>query len=121
MQGGAPVPPQYSRPRRSPKAILKAIGVVIVLIVLAVGWVSSWDDADTAEVGDCMKNNGNTINPDLQVVDCGTAEAKFKVKEVHSDTTDMSVCPVGTTAYAESQHRRRGSDTKFVLCLTKEK
>ncbi|MFF4950692.1 LppU/SCO3897 family protein [Streptomyces chattanoogensis] len=91
------------------------------MIFLAVGWVSSWNDADTAEVGDCMKNNGTTINPDLEVVDCGTAEAKFKVKEVHSDTTDMSVCPTGTTAYAESQHRRRGSDTKFVLCLTNEK
>ncbi|MGP8300497.1 LppU/SCO3897 family protein [Streptomyces inhibens] len=118
MQGGAPVPPQPSRPRRSPMAVLKAIGVVVALIVVAVAWVSSWDDADTAKVDDCMKNNGNTINPDLQVVDCGTAEAKFKVKEVHSDTTDMSVCPANTTAYAESQHRRRGSDTRFVLCLT---
>jgi hypothetical protein len=118
MQGGAPVPPPQPSRGRSPMAVLKVIGVIIAVIFAGVIWVMSWDDADTAVVGDCMKNNGNTINPDLQVVDCGTSEAEFKVKEVHADTTDLTVCPTGTAAYGESQHRRRSADTKFVLCLT---
>ncbi|MFJ9409032.1 hypothetical protein [Streptomyces sp. NPDC101393] len=121
MQGGAPVPPQRSGGGRSPKTILKGIGVGICVIIAAVFWVSSWNDADTAEAGDCMKNNGNQIDPDLEVVDCGTSEAKYKVKEVHTDTTDATLCPAGTIPYTESQHRRRGSDTRFVLCLTNEK
>ncbi|MEV0370253.1 hypothetical protein AB0I10_10555 [Streptomyces sp. NPDC050636] len=99
-------------------AILKVIGLIIAVIFAGVIWVMSWDDADTAEVGDCLKNNGNTINPDLQVVDCGTSEAKYKVKEVHPDTTDTTLCSPGTTPYGEQQRSRRGSGKKFVLCLT---
>ncbi|QHC26549.1 LppU/SCO3897 family protein [Streptomyces sp. GS7] len=117
MQGGAPIPPQPSRPQRSPKAIVKGIFVAVALIGIGVAWVSSWNDADTAKVGDCMKNNGNEINPDLKVVDCGTAEAKFKVTAVHSNTTDRSLCPKTDTTYAETQHRRHGGTTRFVLCL----
>ncbi|MFK0289098.1 hypothetical protein ACIQU6_01255 [Streptomyces sp. NPDC090442] len=116
-QGGAPVPPPSARQGRSPKAILKGIVVVVGLIVIGVAWVSSWHDADTAKAGDCMKNEGNEIKPDLKVVDCGTAEAKYKVTAVHTDTTDTSLCPSDTNAYSEVQHRRRASDTRFVLCL----
>ncbi|MFE3647859.1 hypothetical protein ACFXO2_08450 [Streptomyces sp. NPDC059152] len=116
MQGGAPTPPQPTRSSRSPKTVLKGIVAVVALIVIGVAWVSSWNDADTAEVGNCMKNEGNEIKPDLKVVDCGTAEAKFKVTAVHANTTDMELCPKNTTAYAESQRHRR-STTRFVLCL----
>ncbi|UNO40948.1 hypothetical protein [Streptomyces sp. MST-110588] len=119
--GGAPVPPPPARKGVSPKIILKGAIAVIAVIALAVGWFATRDDADQAKVGDCMKNNGNQINPDLQIVDCGTADAQYKVKEVHNDTTDQKVCPAGTTAYAESQHRRRRADTRFVLCLTDAK
>lgn len=118
---GAPVPPPPPARKRSPMAILKAVGIALALIVIAGFWVASWNDADTAEVGDCMKNNGNQINPDLEVVDCGTSEAEYKVKEVHNDTTDGTLCPTATIPYTESQHRRRGSDTRFVLCLTEQK
>ncbi|WP_199836277.1 LppU/SCO3897 family protein [Streptomyces sp. NRRL F-4489] len=120
-QGGAPVPPQPARTGKSPKAILKGIVVAVGVIVIGVAWVSSWNDADTAKVGDCIKNEGNEIKPDLKVVDCGTAEATYKVTAVHADTTDTKLCPENTTAYAETQHRRRASDTRFVLCLQKAK
>ncbi|MGG2461867.1 LppU/SCO3897 family protein [Streptomyces sp. RGM 3693] len=116
MQGGGPIPPQTTRPSRSPKAVLKGILAVVAVIVIGVAWVSSWNDADTAKVGNCMKNDGNEIKPDLKVVDCGTAEAKYKVTAVHANTTNMELCPKNTTAYAESQHNRH-STTRFVLCL----
>ncbi|MFE7317792.1 MULTISPECIES: hypothetical protein [unclassified Streptomyces] len=105
----------------SPKTIMKGIAVAVGVIVIGVGWVSSWNDADTAKVNDCVKNEGNEIKPDLKVVDCGTAEAQYKVTAVHTNTTDKSVCPSGTLAYSEVQHRRRASDTRFVLCLQNQK
>ncbi|MGW5116523.1 LppU/SCO3897 family protein [Streptomyces noursei] len=117
MQGGAPVPPQNPRPSRSPKAILKGVVAVVGLIVIGIAWVSSWDNADTAEVGNCMKNEGNEIKPDLKVVDCGTAEATYKVQAVHPDTTDTALCSENTKAYSETQRHRRSSTTRFVLCL----
>ncbi|MFJ3842403.1 hypothetical protein ACIPY6_43985 [Streptomyces sp. NPDC090054] len=55
------------------KKVFKGIAVVIVLIMGAVGYFASRDDADQAAVGDCLKSNGTTVTPDLQVVECGAA------------------------------------------------
>lgn len=116
--GPPPVAPQPSGGGRSVMGILKGIGTVVVLVAVGIAWIAGLDDADSAEVGDCMTNHGNTISPDLEVVDCGTAEAEFTVSAVHEDTTDTELCSEGTVAYTETITRRRGSDTSFVLCLT---
>ncbi|MFI7103878.1 hypothetical protein ACIBK8_31580 [Streptomyces sp. NPDC050161] len=121
-QGGAPVPPpRPSRNGPSAKTILKGIGVVIALVTFGVFWLMSLDDAENAEVGDCMHNSGSTIDGGFEVVDCGSAQAEYKVEEVHTDTSDMSVCTKGTLAYAKTVERRRRSDTHLVLCLSKTK
>ncbi|WP_219670209.1 LppU/SCO3897 family protein [Streptomyces bambusae] len=123
--GAPPAPP--ARPARSGgmgvMKILKIIGVVIAVIVIAVGYFLSRDDADKAEVGDCLKNNGTTISPDLQVVKCGSAEAKYKVVEVIPDTLDSSRCKGKSDMGYHEQTRgsRRSSGKQFVLCINEIK
>ncbi|MFD9031024.1 hypothetical protein ACFVZW_07740 [Streptomyces sp. NPDC059567] len=116
-------PPQPAPPSRSGgigiMKILKGIGVVIVLIVCAVAYFASQDDADHAEAGDCLKNTGSTVSPDLQVVECGGAEATYKVVEVIPDTLDTTKCEGKSDVGYLEQTRggRRSSGKQFVLCL----
>jgi hypothetical protein len=121
MQGGAPVPPPRPGRTRSPKAILKGIVVVIGLVFIGVAWISSMNDADSAEVGDCVKKSSSALDDGLEVVDCGTSDAQYKVSAVHEDTSDPSVCAANESAYTKSVHRRRRADTHMVLCLTSAK
>ncbi|MET9296678.1 hypothetical protein [Streptomyces sp. NPDC003077] len=94
------------------------IGVVIGGLI---GFRSVWDslfgsDAKTAAVGDCMKNTGSTYSPKMETVDCSSSEAKYKVAEVHDDTTDKSLCDLTKyNAYSEASGRRHRN--KVVLCL----
>ncbi|MFD5394684.1 hypothetical protein ACFWJW_10705 [Streptomyces sp. NPDC127097] len=120
MQGGAPVPPPQPAKRRSPKSILRAIGLVIAVIVFAFFWINSMDDADSAEAGDCVQKSSSSLDDGLKVVDCGTSEAQYKVSTVHNDTTDPTVCSEGESAYVKDVRRRRSS-TRMVLCLTSVK
>ncbi|MEW1749308.1 hypothetical protein ACIQU1_05670 [Streptomyces angustmyceticus] len=121
MQGGSPVPPPRPAKRRSPKTILRIIGAALGAIFLVVAWISSMDDASSAEVGDCVKKSSSSLDDGLEVVDCGTSGAQYKVTAVHDDTSDPSVCPANESAYTKNVHRRRGSDTHMVLCLTSTK
>ncbi|WP_327155840.1 hypothetical protein OHU45_18260 [Streptomyces tubercidicus] len=118
MHGGAPMPPPQPAKRRSPKAVLKAIGLVIAVIVFAVFWITSLDDAENAEAGDCVQKSSSSLDDGLKVVDCGASEAQYKVSTVHNDTSDPTVCSRGESAYAKSVHRRKRADTNMVLCLT---
>ncbi|MFK4224527.1 hypothetical protein [Streptomyces sp. NPDC019890] len=124
QQWGAPQPPAPSRRGGlGIKNILKIIGVVIALIVFAIVYFTSQDDADKAEVGDCMHNSGSTITPDLQVVKCGDAKADYKVVEVHPDTTDQKLCEGKSDVgyFEQTRGGRRSSGKQFVLCLNKIK
>ncbi|MGW7316256.1 LppU/SCO3897 family protein [Streptomyces sp. NPDC054865] len=130
--GGAPQQ-QWSAPPPAPappsrrgglgvKKIFKGIAVVIVLIMCAVGYFASRDDADQAAVGDCLKNNGTTVTPDLQVVECGAAGAQYKVVEVIPDTLDSARCEgKSDVGYHEQQSGRRSSGKQFVLCINEIK
>ncbi|MEU9118630.1 hypothetical protein AB0C96_02005 [Streptomyces sp. NPDC048506] len=121
MQGGAPVPPPRPAKSRSPKAILRAVGVVLALIAFAFFWLTSLDDGDSAEAGDCVKKSSSALDDGLAVVDCGTSEAQYKVTEVHNGSSDPSVCRSGQDAYVKTVHRRRRADTAMVLCLAPTK
>ncbi|MEU8432795.1 hypothetical protein AB0F18_07735 [Streptomyces sp. NPDC029216] len=133
MQMQPPPQQQWSAPPPPPPArsggigimkILKGIGIVLVLIACAVGYFLSQDDADHAEVGDCLKNNGTTAaSLDLQVVDCGTAGATYKVVEVISGTLDTKRCEGKSDLgyYEQTRGSRRRSGKQFVLCLNETK
>ncbi|MEU9009212.1 hypothetical protein AB0D12_05365 [Streptomyces sp. NPDC048479] len=133
QQQGQPYPPQqqqWGTPPPAPssrggglgaKTILKIIVAVIALIVFAIAYFMSQDDADKAEVGDCMKNSGSTANADLEVVDCGDSKAAYKVTEVLPNTTDTSRCKSDLTYVEQTRGGRRSSGKQFVLCLNEIK
>jgi len=124
QQWGTPPPPPPAPTRGGLSLKMKfQIGVgVLAAIAFAVFWFMGRDDADTAKVGDCLKNSGNDINPDLQVVDCSGAEAAFKVVSVHDDTTDREICQgKADIGYYEQTSGRRSSGKSFVLCLNEIK
>lgn len=99
------------------KNILKIILAVLAVIVFAAAYFMGQDDADKAEVGDCMKNSGSTITPDLEVVDCGDAKATLKVVEVHPNTMDTNLCKTEISYVEQTSGGRRSSGKQFVLCL----
>lgn len=106
----APIAPQ--RPKRGAKFFIR-IGVVVVgLIIAGVSVYTSRDDANTAKVGDCMSisNPDNATNPDLQVVDCTNAKARYKVVQKKSDTSGCD-----RTKYSE--YTETGGSSDFTLCL----
>ncbi|ORT57766.1 hypothetical protein BKD26_21495 [Streptomyces sp. CB03238] len=113
-----PPPPPSRRGGIGIMKILKGIVIVIGVIVIAVGYFMSRDDADQAEAGDCMKNNGTMVSPDLQVVECGGTDAEFKVVEVIPDTVDTKLCKgKSDIGYQEQTSGRRSSGKQFVLCI----
>ncbi|MFK0046404.1 hypothetical protein ACIQU4_20330 [Streptomyces sp. NPDC090741] len=112
-------PPAPPRRRMGVMKILKIIVAVVVVIAAAVGYYASRDDADKANVGDCLTNKGNTVSPDLQVVKCGGANAQYKVVKVISDSLDTNQCKGVSDIGYEEQMRgsRRSSGKRFVLCI----
>ncbi|GGL99588.1 hypothetical protein GCM10010129_49090 [Streptomyces fumigatiscleroticus] len=108
----APVPPQQPRRKLSFKTIKNIVVAVIVVCVAVGGWIASRDDANTAKVGDCMSisNPDSTTDPDLEVVDCGSSKAKYKVVEKKTDTSGCD-----RTKYSE--YTETGGSEDFTLCL----
>ncbi|MEV6732583.1 MULTISPECIES: hypothetical protein [unclassified Streptomyces] len=119
QQFAAPPAPPARRGGMGIMKILKIIAGVVVVIMVAVGYFASRDDADKAEVGDCLTNKGSTVTPDLQVVKCGGANAEFKVVKVIPDTLDTKQCQGKSDIGYQEQMRgsRRSSGKQFVLCI----
>ncbi|MEJ8646096.1 hypothetical protein WKI68_42420 [Streptomyces sp. MS1.HAVA.3] len=113
-----PAPRARSRGMGVAKIVMIA-GVVIALAVTAVIWFVSRDNADQAEVGDCLTNDGNLIFPDLRVVGCGGDNAQYKVVRIFSETKDTSKCEgLSDIGFNEELDRaRHRSGKQFVLCL----
>ncbi|GAA4858988.1 LppU/SCO3897 family protein [Kitasatospora terrestris] len=64
------------------KLLLRFVGIVAVAVVAVLGTaVYNWltDDPAIAEAGNCVHNSGTDAKPSVKVVDCGAADAEFKV------------------------------------------
>ncbi|MFF3764274.1 hypothetical protein ACFYYR_09330 [Streptomyces sp. NPDC001922] len=111
MPGPAPRPPR--RPGSSLK--VKIFAVVVALGIAAVWSYNSKGNtltknkhgrtvakgaekaAVSAEPGDCVENKGTQAKPVIELVECGSIKAEFKVVE----TDSVDTCPAGTSRYQE--------------------
>ncbi|WP_405726291.1 hypothetical protein OG607_22520 [Streptomyces sp. NBC_01537] len=124
-----PIPQVPTPPQNGDNDSIKKNLIKIVAILAGVGIV--WgaleyfdfgeDTAKYAAVGDCMKNEGSAISPDMTIVDCTSSEATYKVAAVHKNTRDTSLCAEGTIGYSETSTTGRKGHRKtstVTLCLT---
>ncbi|GAP45929.1 DUF1720 domain-containing protein [Streptomyces azureus] len=122
----APVPPQPTGRKLSFKTI-KNIAIVIAVASIAVGgYITSRDDAKTAAVGDCMhRGSTNDNNPDLEVVECSDAKARFvvlaKIEGAYlTQTMASSKCAAEAKGF-QYTYTESGDGKDFLLCLKEKK
>jgi hypothetical protein len=115
----APVPPQQPSRRPKFKTIKSVVIVVAVLAAVIGGYIASRDDADHANVGDCLKSASSSSDR-MEVVDCSSSDAEAKVlkkiKGHYTQVTAETECRKVNGAngfYAET-----GDGEEFLLCLT---
>jgi hypothetical protein len=121
QQPGAPFAPVPEQPRRRPKfkTIKNVVIVIAVLTAAIVGYIASQDDADHANVGDCLKSASSSSDR-MEVVECTSSDAEAKVvKKVKGHYTQLTAetecrkVDGATGFYAET-----GDGDEFLLCLT---
>lgn len=95
---------------RRPDTFLFLLPVVIVAAVV-VTIVTGRNDASEAKAGDCVKKTGTNS---IKVVDCGSADAEYKVLSRSNGTFDG--CQYNKKATAS--YEETNSVEAFVLCLT---
>ncbi|ADB32587.1 hypothetical protein Kfla_3529 [Kribbella flavida DSM 17836] len=112
-----PAPGAPGRPMNLGKPLFQrpaVLGLLVPVMLIAVIVIANLDRASSAEAGACVQNKGTISNPNVKVVDCGSAEAEFKVlgKVSSSNSAQCEQYPGYTVAYTES----RGS-SGYTLCL----
>ncbi|WP_431969055.1 LppU/SCO3897 family protein [Actinacidiphila sp. bgisy160] len=115
-----PVPGAPGTPADPGRPVLlrpTALGLLIPVILIGGGWLALHNDPEYAEVGDCVHSSGNTLFPDVSVVDCGSAKAQYEVVGRFDDTTDTGRC--ATYPRTVAAFRAERGSTKYVLCLAR--
>ena len=120
-QGGvpyAPVPPEQPKRKLSFKTIKNIVIVIAVLTAAIGGYIASQDDADHANVGDCLKSTSSSSDR-MEVVDCTSADAEAKVlKKVKGHYTTFTAEPeCAKVSGATSYYAETGDGAEFLLCL----
>ncbi|MCT2589233.1 hypothetical protein LHJ74_04675 [Streptomyces sp. N2-109] len=113
--GGVTMPPPAPTGTSKVKKIFVGIAVVAAIAIGAGMWISGQDDADQAKKGDCVVNKGSNFKPDVEVVDCTSSEAEYKVAEKHDGQGECD-----RTKFSEYSETK-GSDVLFTLCLAPHK
>ncbi|MET7679439.1 hypothetical protein [Streptomyces sp. NPDC005423] len=112
-QGAGPYAPPVAPKRKISFKVIRTIVVVVIALGVAIGgYIANRDDADTAKVGDCMhRGSSSATNPDLEVVDCGSSKAQYKVVQKKSGTS----ASCDRTKYSEYTESK--DSNSFTLCL----
>ncbi|CAN3981890.1 LppU/SCO3897 family protein [Kitasatospora purpeofusca] len=109
-------PPPGPAAKGRGKARLKAVGLVLGVIALIVGYFVSDPSVSSAKAGDCVKASGSR---DVSVVKCTDGKANYKVLAKFEATTDTGRCreTAGTTSTVSGKSGRRWNKKRYVLCL----
>jgi hypothetical protein len=132
-QFGAPPPgyPQPPAPKKRSKArlVVPLISIVVLVVIAVVVFFASKSNPSNAKVGDCLKGSAITSTTaqdagDVKIVDCASADAKYKVvgkvdnKTRSQFSTDDTICQPFVSAGATTALWGQTSGSKgFVLCL----
>ncbi|MDX6240412.1 MAG: hypothetical protein QOG10_5232 [Kribbellaceae bacterium] len=91
------------------------LGFLVPIAVIALIVIGVQRDPQYASVGDCVQNTGSIKTPNVSVVDCGSADAEFKIVGKLKDSTNAKDCEQfsdATVSYTEEQ-----GSSKYTLCL----
>ncbi len=106
---GTPMPvgrPLYRRPQ--------ILGLLLPLAIVGAIAYGAQQGPDRADVGDCVRNDGTFRSPDLSIVDCGGADAEFRVVGRFS-TSATGACEAVPASQLDYQVKR--GSTSYTLCL----
>jgi hypothetical protein len=95
------------------------LGFLVPIAVIALIVIGAQRDPQYASVGDCVQNTGSIKTPNVSVVDCGSADAEFKIVGKLKDSTNAKDCEQfsdATVSYTEEQ-----GSSKYTLCLAPQK
>ncbi|GAA2739891.1 MULTISPECIES: LppU/SCO3897 family protein [Kitasatospora] len=112
-----PVEAEPAKKKRNVARLVgKYVGIVVAGVIALMVW--SWfhkDAPDMAQAGNCVTNAGTEAKPKVSIVDCGAANADFKVLKVVQSSNDQECESVEglVASYVEK------SSTSFTLCLGK--
>ncbi|MFE5186678.1 hypothetical protein [Streptomyces sp. NPDC056628] len=114
----APIPPEQPRRKvsfKTVKNILVGVGIVTAIVV---GYITSLDDANQANVGDCLKS-ASSSSDEMEVVDCTSSEAEAKVlKKIDGTYTSFTAeTECRKVSDATSFYAQTGDGDNFLLCL----
>lgn len=86
-----------------------ALVVLAVTALIGLGVVGAATEQEPIAVGSCVRNDGTWTEQDLEVVDCGSPDAQFKVTNVLDEVGEKCDGPIGDEKYS--------ADKTSLLCL----
>ena len=113
-----PVPGAPGRPMDPGKPLFRRpaiLGFLVPIAVIALIVLSVQGNPKYASVGDCVQTKGTASAPDVAVVDCGSADAEFKIVGKLKDSTNYKDCEQFSDATASFTEEQGSS--KYTLCL----
>jgi hypothetical protein len=116
-----PVPSGAARPRNPKKRqkIVLAVFLLLVVVFFAVVYFATRHNADTAKVGDCVKQNGENS---VTVVKCDDPSAAFRVVgrlqgKTQDEATTTACKPFEGAGAEQAYWQGVEGQTGLVLCL----
>ncbi|MEV4560078.1 hypothetical protein AB0K51_24225 [Kitasatospora sp. NPDC049285] len=111
LPGAAGTPKQPGKPlylRPEIAGLLAPVLIVGAIVLVSQG------DPDYADVGDCVRNSGSVLMPDVKVVDCGGSDAQYRIVGRTENADDAACKPYPQT---DASYVVKGGRTTYTLCL----
>ncbi|MFT3860968.1 hypothetical protein [Micropruina sp.] len=101
------------------KRILTSVGIALVAVVVGIVWRSGVFDSPSMKVGDCVQQTGSDS---VKVVDCGSADAQFKILGIQEKVSQASARMGACADWADTTSvywQGRNSSSGIAYCLQK--